>query len=184
MDNKEIVYGDAKFEKYATGKTEVIVWHDCLGSLNLTFKELSDKISRGELPIGTTIAAVFNKAPTEKTKPIWTLEEYNSKVLPQVGAIVEDNNRTKAEILFKKNGIIILLREDACYIPERLTADLFLNKFKPLETPQQKYNREMKEYVKTIVDKDPVGRYSIYDFEEGIKAAYKQFNPFQEQEQK
>lgn len=120
------------------------------------------------------------KNNVETTKPIWTWEEYKNKVLPQVGAIVEDNNRAKAEILFNKHGFIGFLCETDGGNPSILSEGAFLSHFKPLETPQQKYSRERSEFVKSIEVPAYVWKDSVSDFKAGLSVAYERLKPFKE----
>lgn len=120
---------------------------------------------------------VKNNAVT--TKPVWTWEEYWSKVLPQVGAIVEDNNKAKAEILFNKHGFVGFLCETDGGTPSSLSEAAFLSHFKPLETPQQKYNRERSEFVKSIGVPAYVWKDAANDFKAGLSVAYEKLKPFQ-----
>lgn len=116
------------------------------------------------------------KNNVETTKPIWTWEDKIAGRLPEVGATVLGSLDCECVILGAdiKDKIVAVQYQDG------QLQKLNIHYINPVETPQEKYNREMEEYVKAIADKDPESRYSIYDFKEGVKAAYKQFKPFQE----
>lgn len=108
----------------------------------------------------------------EMTKPIWTWKDKCLKILPEVGSeIVGDISKIVYEVVKRNNSgyVVASTNDDGVITTGYYTKEEIMKSFNPHETPQQKYNREMEEYVKTIADKDPVCRHSIYDFEEELK---------------
>lgn len=136
------------------------------GNYNLTYVRVGYQVFK----------KLKEESSTEKTKPIWTWEDKIAGRLPEVGAIVLGSLDCECVIL----GADIKDRTVVVQYQDGQLQKLNIHYINPVETPQEKYNREMEEYVKAIADKDPESRYSIYDFKEGVKAAYKQFKPFQE----
>lgn len=189
MSTKEIIYGDHKFAKYATSETDIIVWHDCLGSLNLTFKEFSDKLSKGELPVGTTIAVVFSdgiiksKNPVEPVKtvdPVWTWEDKNNKILPETGSLIVGKTTKIVYEVVKKNNdgfAIASTNEEGGITVGFYTKEEIVTCFEPLETPQQKYDRECQEFASKALSDLVQGKTQPFEI---FQKFYKELKPFQE----
>ena len=160
----EMIFGDQKrFNEQNNEMTEVMLWHDCLGPNFVSIKELSRMNLEGAIPHGSVVLAMRRIIQEPKR---WTVEDQKAGRLPEVGA----------ELLHESEGYVNFVGEfDFRWMLRTKEGGLYLaEKFycSPLETPEEKAQREEDEFVSLVESKYNHMPNEI-SFRAGIRAAYR-----------
>ena len=102
--------------------------------------------------------------------PTWTVEDQKAGKLPEVGCLVVNKTGKVSEVVTIKNGYFVLFECGKNNGPLTIHGDLLMNQFKPVETPEEKAQREEDEFVGSMCrPNEPCSKLYI----DGIRAAYR-----------
>ena len=159
----EMIFGYAdSFDQQNNAVAEVKLWHDCLGPNFVSIKELSRMNLEGAIPHGSVVLAMRRIIAEPKR---WTVEDQKAGRMPEVGAKVDGG-----KVVFVNGfNVVTELKSGAVIVSSQKT---FLNTFKPIETPQEKAQREENEFV-FLVESEYNKMPNEISFKAGIRAAYR-----------
>lgn len=103
----------------------------------------------------------------------WTLEDKKAGRLPEVGCLVVNKTGKVSEVVTIKNGYFVLFECGKNNGPLTIHGDLLMNQFKPIETPEEKAQREEDEFVASVIDLASENQLMSCGFKDGVIAAYR-----------
>jgi hypothetical protein len=144
---------------------EILLWHDFLGPKAVTFDEAKNMVDRGETPAGSVVIAMRRIIKEPKR---WTVEDQKAGVLPEVGCVVMAIGANEVARIAAINNdsvcSVCVVFEDGGFIT------LHLSGIAPIETPDEKAQREEDEFVEaTCRQNEPHS--TLYS--DGVRAAYR-----------
>ena len=170
----EMVFGDQKrFNEQNNEMAEVMLWHDYLGPNFVSIKELSRMSLDGAIPHGSVILAMRRiiRAPT------WTVADQNAGKLPEVGCRVNfchklNSNWRTGEIKYIDDRVVVIKADD---VARPFVYDVERVEYKPIETPEEKAQREREEdeFVASVIDLASENQLMSCGFKDGVIAAYR-----------
>ena len=179
MDNKEM---REKFEVWAKENYTLMNIH--CSQKEKMFELYEDQYNFVEVGFAYRVfKKLKEEVVTEKPKPIWTWEDKNNKILPETGSLIVGKTTKIVYEVVKKNNdgfAIASTNEEGDITVGFYTKEEIVTCFEPLETPQQKYDRERREFVLSIKVPAYVWKDSVSDFKAGLSIAYDKLKPFQE----
>lgn len=160
----EPVFGyQNRFNEQNDEMAEVMLWHDCLGPNFVSIKELSRMNSEGSIPHGS-VALAMRRIIAEPKR--WTVADQEAGRLPDVGAKVDGG-----KVVFVNGfNVVTELKSGAVIVSSPKT---FVNTFKPIETQEEKAQREEDEFVKLMIDLASESQLMSCGFKDGVIAAYR-----------
>ena len=103
----------------------------------------------------------------------WTWEDKKAGRLPEVGCLVVNKTGKVSEVVTIKNGYFVLFECGKNNGPLTIHGDLLMNQFKPVETPEEKSQREEDEFVVAMLDAASQEQLMSAGFKSGVIAAYR-----------
>ena len=103
----------------------------------------------------------------------WTWEDNKAGRLPDVGCLVVNKTGKVSEVVTIKNGYFVLFECGKNNGPLTIHGDLLMNQFKPVETPEEKSQREEDEFVVAMLDAASQEQLMSAGFKSGVIAAYR-----------
>ena len=168
----EPVFGDQnRFNEQNNEMAEVMLWHDFLGPNFVSLKELSRMNSEGSIPHSSVVLAMRRIIAEPKR---WTVEDQKAGRMPEVGSRVDfchklNTNWRTGEIKYIDNQVAVIKADD---IDRPFVYEFDRVEFKPVETPEEKAQREEDEFV-FLVESEYNKMPNEISFKAGIRAAYR-----------
>ena len=166
----EAVFGDQKrFNEQNNEMAEVMLWHDCLGPNFVSLKELSRMNSEGSIPHGSVVLAMRRIIAEPKR---WTVEDQKAGRLPEVGCRIyvpimfEEQN-----VIYSSEKVIVSISDNGGAVTRTEVASI--NRIKPIETLEEKAQREENEFVKSEMKNTTLSMEWSCVYERGLRAAYR-----------
>lgn len=166
----EAVFGDqAKLNDQTNELAEVMLWHDFLGPKFVSLKELGEMNASGAIPSGSVILAMRRIIAEPKR---WTVEDQKAGRLPETGSLVKPIAAPISEFVgvdARDHGLWCFryFSAERSYVFSCLKG-----RCSPIETPEEKAQREEDEFVSLVESKYNKMPNEI-SFKAGIRAAYR-----------
>ena len=177
----EAVFGDQKrFNEQNNEMTEVMLWHDCLGPNFVSIKELSRMNLEGAIPHGSVVLAMRRIIAEPKR---WTVEDQKAGRLPEVGSfasyhIAKGKTPTEITMYWRDGDELEIIKDLGCRLfsvfnkRAETCSNLVIDFMRPIETPEEKAQREEDEFV-FLVESEYNKMPNEISFKAGIRAAYR-----------
>lgn len=168
----EMIFGDDDFSGQSNELAEVKLWNDLLGPNFVSMEELYCMSAGGLIPRGSVILAMRRIIAEPKC---WTWEDKKAGRLPEVGCRIyvpimfEEQN-----VIYSSEKVIVSISDNGGAVTRTEVASI--NRIKPIETPEEKAQREEDEFFFALKDEwqnpksPPI---SSASFEVGVRAAYR-----------
>ena len=101
----------------------------------------------------------------------WTVEDKKAGRLPEVGCRIEDKITGINTVLFNNGDYIVAVSDSHC--AGKYIADNVFAYFNPIETPEEKAQREEDEFVKLMIDLASESQLMSCGFKDGVISAYR-----------
>lgn len=147
-------------------------WESC--PIEHLIDSLKDHISKGD-PVDVANFAMMISQRGESIKtPVWTVSDQLAGKMPEVGSIIVGcSSNTDYEVIKKTScGIVIFSDNPKDTVGYYDNKDVFLF-FKPIETTEEKAQREEDEFVVAMLDAASQEQLMSAGFKSGVIAAYR-----------
>ena len=155
----EAVFGDYKFSSPA-----------CEVAMQSSFGEIIEMRFTKPLVIPEGWGVIAMRRIIAEPKR-WTVEDKKAGRLPEVGCRIEDKITGINTVLFNNGDYIVAVSDSHC--AGKYIADNVFAYFNPIETPEEKAQREEDEFVKLMIDLASESQLMSCGFKDGVISAYR-----------